>query len=110
MDKYLTMVDFGGTGVIPLLKSIVTAIPMFFPTLLFFIWILGSASSYFAIYNFTGKKRFWHSLTAMSFAMFISSLLIAGMNEVSFTFLSGYWVAFYILMTLMSWFLLSNYK
>ena len=46
----------------------------------------------------------------MSFVTFLLSLLIASMNEASFTFLSGYWVAFYILMTLISWFILDRYK
>lgn len=110
MQKYLTMQDFGGVGVIPLLKAIVTAIPQFFPIILFFIWILGTASSYYAILQFTGRKRFWHCLTAMSFATFIMSLVLAAMNEADFTFLSGYWVAFYILMVMGSWFILDRYK
>jgi len=110
MQKYLTMADFGGVGVIPLLKSIITAVPMFFPIILFFIWILGTASSYYAILNLTGKKRFWHSLTSLSFVTFLMSLVLAAMNEADFVFLSGYWVAFYILMTLGSYFILDRYK
>lgn len=110
MQKYLTMGDFGGVGVIPILKSIITAIPPFFSVVLFFIWILGTASSYYAILRLTGKKRFWHSLTALSFSTFLMSLLLASMNEVNFTFLSGYWVAFYLLMTMASWFILDKYK
>lgn len=110
MDKYKVLSDFGGVGVVPLLKSIVTAIDSFFPIILFVIWILGTASSYFAISKLTNRKRFWQSLTAMSFVTFLLSLLIASMNEVDFPFLSGYWVAFYILMTLISWFILDRYK
>ena len=108
--KYGVMADYGGVGIIPLLKSIITAIPQFFSVVLFMIWILGSASSYFSILKLTGKKRFWQSLTAMSFATFLLSLIIAAMNEASFTFLSGYWVAFYIIMTMASFFLLDRYK
>lgn len=108
--KYLVMADFGGSGIIPLMKSIITAIPPFFSIILFMIWILGTASSYFSILKLTGKKRFWQSLTSMSFATFLLSLVIAAMNEASFTFLSGYWVGFYILMTLASFFLLDRYK
>ncbi len=112
MEKYKVLSDFGGVGVVPLLKSIVTAVGFdsFFPIILFVIWILGTASSYFAISKLTARKRFWQSLTAMSFVTFLLSLLIASMNEASFTFLSGYWVAFYILMTLISWFILDRYK
>jgi hypothetical protein len=110
MQKYLTMDDFGGMGVIPLLKAIVTAIPPFFSIILFFVWLLGTASSYYAILTLTGKKRFWHSLTAMSFATFIMSLVLASLNEADFVYLSGYWVAFYILMTVGSWFILDKYK
>ena len=108
--KYLVMADFGGSGIIPLMKSIITAVPPFFSIILFMIWILGTASSYFSVLKLTGKKRFWQSLTAMSFSTFLLSLLIAAMNEASFTFLSGYWVGFYILMTLASFFLLDRYK
>jgi hypothetical protein len=110
MQKYKTMEDFGGIGIIPLLKAVITAIPQFLPITLFFIWILGTASSYYAILKLTGKKRFWHSLTAMSFSTFLMSLILAAMNEADFTFISGYWVAFYILMTMASYFLLDRYK
>jgi hypothetical protein len=110
VTKYSVMSDFGGQGIIPLMKSIITAVPPFFSIVLFMVWIFGTASSYFAILKITGKKRFWHSLTAMSFATFLLSLLIAAMNEASFVFLSGYWVGFYILMTLASFFLLDRYK
>ncbi len=107
---YCTMNDFGGVGVIPLFKSIITAIPPFFSVILFFVWILGTAGSYYAILKTTGKKRFWHSLTSMSFVTFLLSLTLVAMNEASFTFLNGYWVAFYIVMTMMSWFILDRYK
>jgi len=110
VNKYDVMSDFGGSGVIPLLKSIITAIPPFFSIILFMVWLLGTASSYFAILKTTGKKRFWHSLTAMSFVTFLLSLVLAAMNEANFTYLSGYWVGFYILMTMASFFLLDRYK
>lgn len=110
MDKYAIMSDFGGAGVVPVLKSIVTAIPPFFSVILFAIWILGTASSYYSILKFSGKKRFWHSLTAMSFSTFLISLVIAAMNETDFTFLSGYWVGFYLLMTLGAFIALDKYK
>lgn len=111
MEKYKTMRDFNDSvGAMPILKSVVTAVPPFFSVILFFVWILGTAGSYFAILKTTGKKRFWHCSTAMSFATFIISLIVAGMNEATITFLNGYWVGFYILMTLASWFMLSNYK
>jgi hypothetical protein len=58
----------------------------------------------------TGKKRFWHSLTAMAFVTFLASLLISAMNTATTTYLSGYWVGFYILMIIASWFFLDNYK
>jgi FlaA1/EpsC-like NDP-sugar epimerase len=108
--KYCTMNDFGGAGVIPLLSAIVTAIPPFFSIMLFTIWIFGTGGSYFAILKFTGKKRFWHTLTAFSFVTFLMSLLIVGMNTSEITFLDGYWIGFYILMTLVSWIMLDRYK
>jgi len=108
--QYCTMADFGGTGIVALLSAIVTAIPPFFSIMLFMLWIFGTGSSYFAILKTTGKKRFWHSLTSFSFVTFLMSLLIAGMNTADVTFLSGYWVGFYILMTIASFVLLDRYK
>jgi len=110
MTKYLVMQDFGGVGIVPMFSAIVTAIPLFFPIMLFLIWIFGTAASYFTILKTTGKKRFWHSLTAFSFATFVASLLMAAQNTTDITFLHGYWVAFYIVMTVFSWILLDRYK
>ena len=110
MEKYKTMADFGGVGAMPLMEAIVSAVPVFFPVMLFVLWIFGTASSYFMILKTTGKKRFWHSLTAMAFIVFLASLLISAMNTATTEYLSGYWVGFYILMVLGSWFFLDTYK
>ena len=111
MQKYQTMTDFGNlSGIMPVLSAVSTAIPPFWSITLFVLWLFGTASSYFVILKTTGKKRFFHSLTAMSFVCFLLSLLISAMNTTAITFLSGYWVGFYILMVLASWYLLSNYK
>jgi len=110
MQKYKTMNDFGGVGVINMLSAVVTAVPYFFPITLFVLWIFGTASSYFMILKTTGKKRFWHTLTAMSFIMFLSSLVLAAQNSSDITYISGYWVGFYVVMTIVSWILLDRYK
>ena len=104
------MEDFGDITLLNLFKSITTAIPEFFPIIIFFIWIFFTGASYFTILKTTGKKRFWHSLTAMSFVCFFLSLFIAAMNEASFVFINGYWVGFYILMAVASLFMLDKYK
>lgn len=83
---------------------------MFFPLMLFMLWLFGAGASYFTILKLTGKKRFWHSLTSMSFVMFLASLLLASMNTTTAILLNGYWVGFYILMTLGSWYALTQYK
>lgn len=110
MDKYKVMADFNESGVMPLLSANVSAVPVFFPVILFTFWLLGTGISYFAILKTTGKKRFFHSLTAMSFATFLASLIVAAMNTATMTYLSGYWVGFYILMVVGSSWLLYNYK
>lgn len=111
MDKYATITTFvNDTASIAIVKSVVSAVPIFFPLFLFLFFLFGTGASYFAILKTTGKKRFWQSLTGMSFASFIVSLVIASMNEPGITVLSGYWVGFYILMTLGSWYALSQYK
>ena len=111
VQLYKTMEDFGEITLRNLFKSIVTATNgEFFPVILFFLWIFFTGASYFTILKTTGKKRFWHSLTAMSFVCFFLSLFIVAMNEADFTFLKGYWVGFYILMTIVSLFMLDKYK
>ena len=111
MQPYLTAEGFSGTGLIPYLSAISTAIPSFWSATLFIFWIVVNAASYFAILKSTGKKRFWHTFTAVSFVFFLLSLLVASMNGVNnIIFLSGYWVAWYILFTVIGWVLLENYK
>ena len=110
MQMYKTMEDFGGVGIVPILSAIVTAIPPFFSIMLFLILIFGTAGSYFAILKTTGKKRFFHSLTAFSFISFLLSLLIAGMNTAEVEFLNGYWIGFYILLVIVSFIMLDRYK
>jgi len=111
MNPYLTAEDFAGTGLIPYLSAISTAIPSFWSITLFVLWIVVNAASYFAILKLTGRKRFWHTFTSVTFAFFIISLVIAAMNGTnSIIFLSGYWVAWYIIWTVIGWILLENYK
>lgn len=111
MDYYRTIDDFSTTSkTLAFFQSIASAVPTYFPMFLFLVWIFGSASSYFVILKTTGKKRFFHSVTAMSFIMFIVALLLASMNTTEVTILNGYWVGFYILMTLFSWYGLTQYK
>jgi len=110
MDQYLVASDFNGSGMIPIMSSVSTAVPSFWSFLLFIFWLATNAASYFAILKLTGKKRIWHTMTATSFVYFIVAVIVASMNTTTITFLSGYWVGFYILMTVASWFLLENYK
>jgi hypothetical protein len=111
MEKLVTMANFStDVGAMPLVNSVVTVIPEFWSVLLFFIWIFSTAGSYFVILKTTGKKRFWNVLTAMSFISFLSSLLVVSLNSPSVEHLNPYWVGFYIMMILLSWLGLSNYK
>lgn len=113
MDYYTTMGDLTAAGTnsfLAFFQAIALAVPMFFPLAIFLFWLLGSASSYFIILKTTGKKRFFHAITAMSFVMFLASLFLAGMNNSDVTIMSGYWVAFYIVATGFSWYGLSQYK
>jgi hypothetical protein len=110
MEKYLEYSAFNGTGLVPVMSSVCTAVPLFFPLTLFVLWLAINGASYFAILKLTGKKRFFHTFLATSFVMFLSSLSIASQNTDSIIFLSGYWVAFYLLMIVIGWFLLNSYK
>lgn len=110
MEYYKTIADFSEPTVIAILQSVSLAVPIFFPLIIFVFWLLGSASSYFIILKTTGKKRFFNSLTSMSFVMFLVSLLLASMNTSEVTLISGYWVAFYIIATAFSWYGLTQYK
>ena len=111
MDKLTVMGDLTNSSAgVALFQSVALVTPNPFPIILFFIWIVGIAAIYFTQLKTTGKKRFWQSAVAMSFACFILSLSLAALNSVTITILEGYWVAFYILMTIGSWYLLTQYK
>lgn len=110
MDYYKTVADFPDESyIVALIYSVSSAMPLFFPILLFVIWLFGAGASYFAILRSTGRKRFFHVITAFSFASFILSLLFASLNG-AVTVMSGYWVGFYALMTGLSYLGLSFYK
>ncbi len=111
MDYYQTAANFSNsTGLIPYVQSIAVAVPPFFPILLFILWITGIAATYFAIFKATATRRFWQSAVAISFVFFIVSILLASVNTTSVTILSGYWIAFYFVMGLGSWYGLTQYK
>jgi len=111
IEQLHTMTDYGGVGVVPLLDSIVVATGGYFFSITLFVMLFTlTGASYFTMLKFTGKKRFWNAITAVSFTTFLSSLIIASMNHDSIIYLNGYWVGFYTLLTVGSWFMLSNYK
>jgi hypothetical protein len=110
MQKYLEYTDFNGTGLVPIMSAVSTAIPLFWALLLFVFWIAINGASYFTILKLTGKKRFFHTFVATSFVMFLASIVMSAQNTSTITFLSGYWVAWYLLMTVIGWFLLQQYK
>jgi hypothetical protein len=108
VEMYKTAADFTGTGLLPYLYSIESAVPGFFTILTFCIWIFGTAASYFSILNNSGRKGILQSLTAMSFVSFLVALLFSALNSSEMTILSGYWVGFYILMTVTSYYLMDH--
>ena len=110
MQKYKTASEFTGTGFVPILKSIVTAIPPFFSIMLLAILIAGTGASYFTILKTTGKKRFLQVITGLSFFCFLLSVVLVAMNDGTIVYLSGYWVGFYILATIGSYIVFSKYK
>lgn len=112
VQKYQTIstISNESIGIEPLLQSVSLAVPIFWPVLLFLIYILGTSSIYFVILKTTGKKRFWHALTAMSFVCFLTGLLLASMNTPAVTILSGYWVAFYLILIVVCFLILGSYK
>jgi len=110
MERYLTSSSYNGTGLKPVMDSVSSAIPLFWPLLLFVFWIAINGASYFAILKLTGKKRFFHTFLATSFVMFLSALVLSANNTAAIIYISGYWVAFYLMMTVVGWFLLSQYK
>ena len=110
MQKYLIATDFNGSGFVPIMSSVTKAIPPFWALLLFVFWLVINAASYFSILKLTGKKRFFHTFTATGFIIFLASLVVAAQNTATITFLEGYWVGFYILMTVIGYVLLEKYK
>lgn len=111
MQKYLLAESFNGTGLVPYLSSVSTAVPPFWAITFFVLWLFINAASYFAILKSTGKKRFLHTTTATSFVVFLMTIPVAALNGTNnITYLEGYWVAFYLLMTAIFWYILGKYK
>lgn len=111
MGSYLTAANFSGDGVVPYLSAVVKAIPPFFGILFIMFWLVINGAAYFATMKLTGRKTFWLTFISSSFVFFLMSLVMAVMNGInSIEFMSGYWVAFYLLMTILGWYLLENYK
>jgi len=111
MEYYRVISDFDTTSsTLAFFQAIASAVPPLFSVILFVFWLLGTATSYFVILKTTGKKRFFQTLTAMSFVMFLASLLMASLNTVDVVVLNGYWIIFYIMMTGLSWLGLRQYK
>jgi hypothetical protein len=113
MEKLKTYEDFAGNGsgqVQGVFDSVVTAVPLFFPILMLLLFIGGTLIAYFAILKTTGRKRFWESATAMSFLTFILSGVVYMMNRNELTYLSAYWVIFYLVLTVILFLVMNNYK
>lgn len=111
MDKLQTMANFSSdVGAMPMVNAVVVGVPGFWSILLFFLWIFSMAGSYMVILKTTGKKRFFHVAVSMSFVYFLASLLVVSLNTVAVQHLNPYWVGFYIMMVLLSWLGLKNYK
>ena len=107
---YKTVADFPNQSIpMAMTSSVVTAVP-FFSVTIFLLWLIGPAASFFAIRKLTGKSRYWHAVVSMSLVCFLASLSVAMMNTDTLTYINPYWIAFYILATVGSWFLLKIYK
>lgn len=98
------------TGFKPFVDAVVTAVPGFFPIFLLFLLLGGTLGVYFGILKTTGNKRFFESLTAISFITFLVSGIVALNNSAAIEYLSGYWVIFYIVSTILSFIVMSNNK
>jgi len=107
---YKTIADFPSQSIpMAMTSSVVTAVP-FFSVTIFLLWLIAPAAAFFAIRKITGKSRYWHALTAMSLVCFLGALIIAQLNTDVLTYIEPYWIAFYIMATVGSWFLLKLYK
>lgn len=107
---YKTLTDFPNqSAAVQVLYSVVSAFPNFFPLFLFLFWIFMTASGYFIVLKTSGQRRYWQYSTSISFISFILSLFLVAMNG-EVTVLSPYWIAFYILVTVGSWYGLKQYK
>jgi hypothetical protein len=115
VDKYQTLLNFPDQNAsVQLIYAVVSAFPNFFPIFLFLFWIFMTASGYFVALKTTGLRRYWQYSTAISFICFLFSLFLVSMNGIAngiqVTVLSPYWIAFYILVTAISWYGLRQYK
>ena len=95
VNKY-NVSEISSTGLIGITDTVVNAVPSFFPILIFIIWILGTLIIYVSNMKASNEKNIKGSLLAMSFVCFILSLIISSLNTTTITYLSYYWIIFYI--------------
>ena len=107
---YKTMNDLGGLSIHNALVMISLAVPYFFEFFCFFLLITLIGGLYFAAYNYSGKRRFFNSLSSASFVTLLVSVLLALNNTLEYTILNGLWVVFYIVITIISYIMLTYYK
>ena len=111
VELYKTLTDFPSESAgVQLIYAVVSAFPKFFAVFLFLFWIFMTGSGYFISLKTTGLRRYWQFSTAISFVCFIFSLFLISMNASEVVVLSPYWVAFYILTTIGSYYGLRQYK
>ena len=105
---YKTYADYpNSTGVIRIAYALKDAVPLFNP---FFAILLGfyaviTIASYYTYTTYSGKTRFFNSLTVAGFVTFIVSMFFALAG-----FISPYGVLFFIAVTTLSFALLIFYK
>ena len=85
------------------LKSVVSAVPFSFDLTLFLIWVFFTAGCFVMIQKTTGQRKYLFVLMAVNFLVFLSSIMLVLMNSAEFQFLSPYWVAFYLMMSVLSY-------
>ena len=100
MDLHLTASNFtNSTGVIPYTDAIVASINDFFGLFFFLLWIIGVIIIYTSELKTTNAKKLFESLTAISLFCLIICLFGITANTATLTYVSPYWIFFYILMT-----------
>ena len=99
MEKLNVMADFGGVGVIPVIKFNSYSYPSIFFDKFIFCLDIRDSKCILCYVKFYWKKKILSRFGWNEFCKYLLMALVLAGNELNNNLICGYWVAFYLVMT-----------